>query len=266
MFGAAAHVDSGNRHTRRLPRVRGLALAALMATTAACGSGGGDGGTGSEDKNGADRSASPSGSAPASGTGALTEAALKAVAFTDGERIGPYTANETDGAPLGENYTAEPARCQPLVSLAAGATAHDPAAEVHREAGIADEVAGIGVLVQLRSYAGDGAAAVMKDLAAAGDACAGGYTEVRTIARAKVLKVEPAEAPAIGDEAVAFRFTVLDVKGELKLYEYLTVVRSGTTTLSFRADFLGTKDIGAVPREIIDAQWKKFSSARGTGT
>ncbi|MGW0702426.1 hypothetical protein ACWD0A_24570 [Streptomyces sp. NPDC002867] len=262
MFGAG-HVNGGNRHTRGLPRLRGLALAGLMAVTAACGSGGGDGGSDTADRNGAGRSASAS--AQPAGGGVPTEAALKAVAFADGERIGPYTASETDGAPLGEDYTADPARCGPLVSLGPGATAHDPAAEVHREVDVADEAAGIGVLVQLRSYAGDGASAVMQDLSAAGDACAGGYTEVRAVARARVLKVEPVEAPAVGDEAEAFRFTVLDVKGELKLYEYLTVVRSGTVTLSFRADFLGTKDIGAVPREIIDAQWKKFSAAHGSG-
>ncbi|MEV4332573.1 hypothetical protein AB0K02_18870 [Streptomyces sp. NPDC049597] len=261
MFGAG-HVNGGNRHARGL---RGLALAGLLAASAACG--GGDAGTDTADRT-AERKTDRSDvgrSASPSGGGVPTEAALRAVAFADGERIGPYTATETDGAPLGEDYTADPARCRPLVSLAAGATAHDPAAEVHREVDVADEVAGIGVLVQLRSYAGDGAAAVMKDLAAAGDACAGGYTEVRTLARARVLKAEPVEAPAIGDEAEAFRFTVLDVKGELKLYEYLTVVRSGAVTLSFRADFLGTKDIGAVPREIIDAQWKKFSAARGGG-
>lgn len=264
MFGAG-HVNSGNRHTRRLLRIRGLALAGLLAATAACGGGGGDGGTDAADGNGGDRSASPSRSAQPAGGGALTEAALEAVAFTDGERIGPYTAREPDFAPLGEDYTADPARCQPLVSLAAGATAHDPAAEVHREADVADEPAGIGVLVQLRSYAGDGAAAVMKDLAGAGDACAGGYTEVRVLVRARVLKAERVEAPAIGDEAKAFRLTVLDVKDDLKLYEYLTVVRSGTVTLSFRADFLGTKDIGAVPPEIIDAQWKKFSAVHAGG-
>ncbi|MBT2369743.1 hypothetical protein J7E88_31860 [Streptomyces sp. ISL-10] len=256
MFGAG-NVNSGHRHAPRRLRACGLVLAGLMVTTAACGSD--DGGP---DSDGAGRSASPSGSAPARGGTALTEAALKDVAFAEGERIGSYTARGTDGAPLGDAYTADPDRCGPLVSLAAGATAHDPAAEVHRQVDIADEMIGTSVLVQLRSYAGDGAAAVMKDLAAAGDACAGGYTEERAIARARVLKVEPAGAPAIGDEAVAFRFTVLDVKGKLRLYEYLTVVRSGSTTLSFRADFLGTKDIKAVPREIVDAQWKKFSAAR----
>ncbi|MFD0430583.1 hypothetical protein ACFQ60_34035 [Streptomyces zhihengii] len=98
-----------------------------------------------------------------------------------------------------------------------------------------------------------------------GESCAGGFTEVRTLARAKVLSVEPAEAPALGDEAKAFRITIEDVKSDRRLYEYLTVVRSGPTTLSFRADYLGTKDVGGVPREIVEAQWKQFTDA-GSGS
>jgi hypothetical protein len=247
MLGAG---DQGNRQWRR--GVAAVLVGVVFSGAAACGDGG-KGGTAQSDEK-------PSASAP--GPKALTEAQLKAVSLTDGERIGEYTASESaDGAPLGEDYTASPAVCQPLVSLAKDATDHDPAAETHREVDVADEVIGLSILVQLRSYDNGDAAAVMKALDAAGTGCAEGYTEERAIAKAKVLKVEPAEAPALGegaDEAKAYRFTILDVKGKLKLYEYLTIVRSGATTLSFRADFLGTKDIGAVPEEVITAQWQKF--------
>ncbi|MFF3248288.1 hypothetical protein ACFYWY_32210 [Streptomyces sp. NPDC002870] len=250
----------GNQSGRR----RALAavfVGAVLSGVAACGGSGDKGGNGSKGGE-ADDKPSASASAPE----ALTEAQLKAVSFTDGEKIGPYTASEfTLGAPLGEDYTAAPAVCQPLVSLAEGATAHDPAAEVNRELDVADEMAGIGIAVQLRSYAKGEAAAVMKALAAAGTQCTGGFVEERAIAKAKYLKVEPAKAPAFGDEAKAYRFTILDVKGKLKLYEYLTVVRSGSTTLSFRADFLGTKDIGAVPAEVMTAQWEKFEAGRKSG-
>jgi hypothetical protein len=250
MFGA------GNQCGRR--RAVALLVAVVLGGVSACG--------GSDDKGGKGGDADDKPSASASAPKALTEAQLKAVSFTDGEKIGPYTASEfTLGAPLGEDYTADPAVCQPLVSLAEGATAHDPAAEVNREVDVADEMAGIGVAVQLRSYAKGEAAAVMKALAAAGAQCAGGFVEERAIAKAKYLKVEPAKAPAFGDEAKAYRFTILDVKGKLKLYEYLTVVRSGSTTLSFRADFLGTKDIGAVPAEVMTAQWEKFEAGRKSG-
>ncbi|MEU9013168.1 hypothetical protein AB0D12_26085 [Streptomyces sp. NPDC048479] len=227
----------------------------MLSGVAACGSG---------DDKGKEKKADgrPTASVPK----ALTEAQLKAASFTDGEKVGSYTASEfTLGAPLGEDYTADPATCQPLVSLAKGATSHDPAAEVNRQVDVPDEMAGLSVAVQLRSYANGEAAAVMKALGAAGTRCAGGFTEERAIAKAKYLKVEPAKAPAFGDEAKAFRFTILDVKGKLKLYEYLTVVRSGSSTLSFRAEIIGTKDIGGVPEEVMKAQWEKFRAGSNTG-
>ncbi|MEW2083001.1 hypothetical protein [Streptomyces sp. NPDC005283] len=231
-----------------------------LSTVAACDSSDDKDGKGGRESKADDR---PAVSAPK----ALTEARLKAVSFTDGEKVGTYTASEfTLGAPLGEDYTADPAVCQPLVSLAKGSTSHDPAAEVNRQVDVPDEMAGLGVAVQLRSYANGEAAAVMKALGTAGTRCAGGFTEERAIARAKYLKVEPAEAPAFGDEAKAFRFTILDVKGKLKLYEYLTIVRSGSTTLSFRAEIIGTKDVGGVPEEIMKAQWEKFLAGSSTGT
>ncbi|MGW0558326.1 hypothetical protein ACWDZ6_29795 [Streptomyces sp. NPDC002926] len=232
-------------------------MTVALSAVAACGS--------SDDKDGRESKADdrPAASAPK----ALTEARLKAVSFTDGEKVGTYTASEfTLGAPLGEDYTADRAVCQPLVSLAKGSTSHDPAAEVNRQVDVPDEMAGLGVAVQLRSYANGEAAAVMKALGSAGTRCAGGFTEERAIARAKYLKVEPAEAPAFGDEAKAFRFTILDVKGKLKLYEYLTIVRSGSTTLSFRAEIIGTKDVGGVPEEVMKAQWEKFRAGSSTGT
>ncbi|MEV0780790.1 hypothetical protein [Streptomyces sp. NPDC050428] len=217
--------------------------------------------TGGADSAGSGESGDPGGSAGSGGSSALSQRDLTALAFTDGEKIGRYTAGEfTLGAPLGEDYTADPTTCQPLVSLAKGATAFDPASEVHRNVDVAEEMVGTTVAVQLRSYNGDGATAVMKALGTAGKACAGGFVENRAVAKGQYLKVEPAKAPDLGDEAQAYRFTILDVKGTLKLYEYLTVVRSGTTTLSFRADITDTKDIGKVPEEVIAAQWKKFEA------
>lgn len=285
MFGAGNQGRSGGRRAR-LRRAAALALVgAVLTGAAACG---GDGAA-DGDKGGKD--ARTDGKAPAStpadadaedaaesaasagpgesgtpgtsgGSGALSQRDLTALAFTDGEKIGKYTAGEFSlGEPQGEDYTADPATCQPLVSLAKGATAFDPASEVHRNVDVAEEMVGTTVAVQLRSYNGGGAAGVMKALGAAGKACAGGFVENRAVAKGQYLKVEPVKAPDHGDEAQAYRFTILDVKGTLKLYEYLTVVRSGATTLSFRADILDTKDIGKVPEEVIAAQWKKFEAA-----
>ncbi|MFJ1744665.1 hypothetical protein ACIOJD_00245 [Streptomyces sp. NPDC088116] len=242
---------------------------AVLVGTAGCGSGddGESGRDGQDGRSGATPSASATAAPSASATAApsatgpapLSKARLTAVSFADGERIGTYTASDyVLGAPLGEDYTAEPAVCRPLVSLAEGATTFDPAAEVHRKVDVEDEMLGITVAVQLRSYAAQGATGVMKALRTAGRDCAAGFVEERAMARAKYLEVEPAQAPDVGDEATAYRFTILDVKGKLKLYEYLTVVRSGSTTLSFRAEITGTKDVGGVPDEIVRAQWRKF--------
>ncbi|UUN29489.1 hypothetical protein [Streptomyces sp. FIT100] len=247
--------EAGYRRIRR--RTAAVALAAAVLTaTAGCGDGDPPA---ADDKPGASTTGT---GAPA--PGALTEGQLTARSFTEGEKVGRYTASEyTLGAPLGEEYTADPVVCQPLVSLARGATAYAPSAEVHRKVDVPEEMTGTTVAVTLRSYSTKDAAAVMKALDTAGKECAAGFTEVRAIAKATYLTVEPVKAPAVGgeaDEAKAFRFTVLDVKGKLKLYEYLTVLRSGSTTLSFRGEITGTKDIGGVPQEVITAQWEKFSA------
>ncbi|WP_328726311.1 hypothetical protein [Streptomyces sp. NBC_00259] len=263
MFGAGNHTRGrlvghgprGGRQTLRAAAATAV-VAAVLTGTAACGG---------EAQDSAKPDATPRSTAGA-GTGALTQQQLTALAFTDGEQVGPYTASEFSlGEPYGEDFTADPADCQPLVSLASDVTSFHPVAEVHREVDDPDEMIGPSVAVQLRSYADDGAARVMKALDTAGRQCARGFTEVRAIARAKYLKAEPAKAPAIGDEAKAYRFTILDVKGKLKLYEYLTVVRSGTTTLSFRAGITDTKDIGGVPQEVIKAQWVKFAAGKPAG-
>lgn len=252
MFGA------GNRRAGW----RSAAAVGCAGVTLLCVTGCGGGGEGGDDKAGKSPRPSPS-AAPAAG---LTEAQLGAVAFTDGEKVGAYTASEyTLDGPLGDGYTATPADCQPLVSLAGDVSGYAPAAQVQRKVDVPEEMLGVTVDVTLRSY-GDGVAAkVMQSLDRAGRDCAAGLTEERALARARYEKVEPTGLPAFADEAdeaKAYRFTVLDVKGKLKLYEYLTVVRAGSTTLAFRGEILGTKDIGGVPQDIMAAQWSKFRAAQ----
>ncbi|MER5891032.1 hypothetical protein ABT160_45080 [Streptomyces sp. NPDC001941] len=259
-------------HDRRGGLRRGAALAvtaALLAAAAACGSegdGGDKGGDGPAARTGASKAAP---SAPAADTkGALTGARLTAAAFGDGEKVGAYTASEfaLDG-PHSDAYTADREVCQPLVSLAGDVAPVKPAAEVNRQVDAAGGVTGTSVAVQLRAYGGDGARAVMASLEKAGRDCAGGFAEQRAITSAPYLSVQTLKAPAgVGDEARAYRFTIQDVKDKgTRLYEYLTVVRSGTTTLSFRAEVLGTKDIGGVPPEVVTAQWEKFRAAVADG-
>ncbi|MFD9504572.1 hypothetical protein [Streptomyces sp. NPDC060035] len=231
----------------------------MVTLVGVTGCGGGEGGG---DKAGKSTGPSPS-AAPAAG---LTESQLTSVAFTDGERVGTYTASDyTLDGPLGDDYTATPAVCQPLVSLAGDVSDYDPTAQVQRKVDVPEEMLGVTVDVTLRSYGKGEAAKVMLSLDKAGRDCAGGLTEERAVARATYEKVEPTGLPAFAaeaDEAKAYRFTVLDVKGKLKLYEYLTVVRAGSTTIAFRGEILDTKDIGGVPQDIMAAQWKKFRAAQ----
>lgn len=252
------HGVRNQRRRWRRAAATGIAAATLLGASA-CGS----------DDDGTDKDAKPPATSAAKPTGprARTEAQLRAASFTDGEKAGTYTASEyvLDG-PLGDSYTAAPAGCQPLVSLAGEVADPDPAAQVQRKVDVPDEMLGLTVDITLRGYDDGGAATVMKALGKAGKDCAGGFTEERALARAKYLKVEPAKPPAFAseaDEAKAYRFTILDVKGEKKLYEYLTVVRSGSTTLAFRGEITSTEDIGGVPPEIMAAQWAKFRAAEG---
>lgn len=258
-MGTGMYGARNPRGRRRRPAVVGM-VAAMALGVSACGSDDSPAASAGAKKDG---KASAAPSAPA----APDEARLKAASFTDGEKVGMYTASEyVLGGPLGDAYTAVPDGCQPLVSLSGDVSDPDPAAEVQRKVDVPEEMLGVTVDITLRSYAKGGAATVMKALDKAGRDCAGGFTEQRAVAAAKYLKAEPVKAPAFAaevDEAKAYRFTILDVKGQQKLYEYLTVVRSGSTTLSFRAEITSTEDIGAVPPEVMAAQWAKFRAAKG---
>ncbi|MFI5805512.1 hypothetical protein [Streptomyces sp. NPDC051561] len=189
----------------------------------------------------------------------LAQTALNARAFAVGERVGPYRTAEftVSGGPMSDDYTAEPALCQPLVGLRSAEGG--PLAQVHRRLGDPARPKGADVAVQLRSYGEGRAAGVMRALRVAGEKCKGGFTEKRGTVRATYLGVEKVPAPAgVGDEAQAFRLVVREVKGGAKEVEYLTVVRAGATTLSFRAEALDAADLGGVPKEIVDAQWEKW--------
>ncbi|MGW9374944.1 hypothetical protein ACWGVR_33590 [Streptomyces xanthophaeus] len=239
--------------------------AALLAGTTACG-----GGTGTAEKAapsasgspGSGAAGSPSAAASPSGAPGPTLEQLKTYALAPGDRAGRYEAGEPLlDEPMSDMYEADREACTPLSTLSsAGHTA-----QAYVKAQVPGEWQAVDTEILLRSYAGDGAAGAMKALAEAGRQCAGGYTEDRALVEAKVLKVEPVKAPSLGDEAQAYRIVVQDVKDkEISLYKYLTVIRSGSVTVSFRSDVIDTKDFGGVPAEVVTAQWEKFAKASGT--
>lgn len=175
-------------------------------TTAACGGGDGD----REDAASAQDGPKP-----------LTEAQLSAAALSDGD-LRAYTAHEPYGgdAPLSDAYTAKPEVCRPLVSLTKGATPYDPVAEVVRTVSDLYADPSVDTDVHLRSYTAPDAAAVMAALGEAGEKCADGFTEERSLTEAKIVEVETVEAPAHGDEAHAFRIVSQDVEDPaIELYE-----------------------------------------------
>ncbi|MGW7416090.1 hypothetical protein [Streptomyces sp. NPDC054863] len=236
----------GKKHATARP-ILAVAMAVVSAALTACG--------------GPAEPAARTDGKPAAAPQALSPAALAARALTPGEEAGPYRTGEytVSGGPPSDDYTAEPAVCQPLVGLRS--VRGGPAAQVHRRLADPGKPQGTDVAVQLRTYAAGRAAGVLDDLRTAGKKCAGGFAEVRGTVRGTYTGVGKLPAPAgVGDEAQAFRLTLRDGKGAAASYEYLTVVRSGPTVLSFRAQTLESADLGGVPKEIVDAQWEKFSS------
>lgn len=252
MYGA------GNRRA-----VRGLAAfaagAALAAGTAGCGPADGKTAAGGAAPASTNASAGPGGDGkPGPGADRLKELLLE-----PGTQAGPYEVEEPIlDEPFSELYDASPAVCGPLTSLAKASHT----AQAYGSVGVPDKPLEVSTDILLRSYKDAAAAgAVMKSLARAGERCAGGYTEERAVTSAPVLRVEKVPAPAIGDEALAYRLVVQDVKDRnISLHEYLTLVRTGPVTLSFRSDIVATNDFGGVPQEIVTAQWQRL--ARGTGS
>ncbi|UQW99948.1 hypothetical protein [Streptomyces sp. RerS4] len=254
----------GNSGTIR--RVAGLAaVAALAVGTAGC-AGGAGGAGGDRAEAGAGASAGASASAAASPSASPSPVGipgpgadrLKELLLTPATRVGRYEVSEPVlDEPFSEIYEATPAHCTPLTTL--GKAGHT--AQAYGSVRVPDKPLDVSTAILLRSYPHESAAkAAMASLAEAGKSCAGGYTEDRALAEAKVLRVEEVNAPAIGDEARAYRIVTRDVKDEkISLYQYLTLVRSGSVTLSFDSDHIATTDFGGVPQEIVTAQWEKFA-------
>lgn len=259
-------------------------MAPLLALVVACG--GSDGGDSGDDAKGGDKesggsfspeagngSSEPSDSSDASSKQpALSAKELEQLALEEGSTV-ESSSGSTDGYEVREpvmeepttdlmEYEADPRACQPLVGLWPGATDFTAEATVNRKVKLGDSLKEGSVDVQLRSYADGAAEGVMAALKKAGESCAGGFTEDRTLAEAPVREAKKAPLPELGDTAddgLSFRLPVEDVKdADIVFTDYLTVLRHGSVTISFRLDSKDQKDHGKVPESLIKAQLDRF--------
>lgn len=100
----------------------------------------------------------------------------------------------------------------------------------------------------------------MKDLNAAVEKCAGGFTYTVRGSETKVVSVEATAAPKGGDEAIAVTVTIAPEEG-VKAPMKAVVVRKGATLAYFpvvnMASVVSGEDF-TFPTEIVDVQMAKL--------
>ncbi|MFE1286467.1 hypothetical protein [Streptomyces sp. NPDC058751] len=254
---------------RRTALAASAAALALLAT--ACG---GDdkadkGGSG-EDKGGAAASSAPAAKA-------LTAAELEKAALTQADVKSGKVTEKVSGAEAAaqDKVKADDAACAPIAYVQNGSYVGKPSATVLRKwtgepkkpaAGASDEekfLAGMdasSVMVTLASYENGGAEQAMKDLSAAAEKCAGGFSITVAGEKTKVLKVATTDAPKGGDEALAMTVTIQADEG-IEASSKGVVVRKGATLAYFPAFNLAAAATGKdfdFPTEIVDAQLTKL--------
>lgn len=259
------------RAVRRSALAASAAALALLVT--ACG-GSGDDGKGNEgkDKNKVDSTAS---AAPAAK--ALTAAELEKVALAQADVKSGKVATKVEATDdiAKDQVKTDDAACLPLAHAQAGVAQGEPAATVKRswtgepvkpskdtepEDVLLASLDMEKVLINLASYEDGGAEQALKDLSAAAEKCAGGYTATVVGEKAEITEVATTAAPGGGDEGAAVTLTVAadeDVKAPNKI----VVIRKGATLVSFSAINLASMATGEdfeVPAEVVDAQVAKL--------
>lgn len=254
---------------RRAALAASAAALALLAT--ACGGEGGDDAGDDQDKGGSPSAPGTSAAKP------LTAAELEKAALAQSDvRSGKVVTEvpKTEEIAQSEVDTAE-ADCAPLAHAQSATYVGKPAATVKRGwtsapkkpakgADVEDAVmAGLDInrlYVTLASYEDGGAEQAMKELTAAADACAGGFSYTAKGSENKVVSVVTTEAPGGGDEALAVTLNIA-VEGGGKAPLKTVVVRKGATLAYFpvvnMASAASGKDF-VFPAEIVDAQLAKL--------
>ncbi|MFE9920194.1 hypothetical protein ACFYQA_01050 [Streptomyces sp. NPDC005774] len=253
---------------RRSALAASVAALALLAT--ACG-GSDDSDSGKGDEGKADSSAA----APAAG--ALTAAELEKAGLVqadveDGKVVTKVPATDDLSA---DKVKADDEACQTLANLQAAVPVGSPAATVKRswtgeakkpaegtdpEEAMAAVLDVDKVLVTLASYEDGGAEQVMKDVDAAVEKCAGGFTATAAGEKLKFLKAAKAEGPKGADESVEITVTMAADEG-VEAPVKIVVARTGATVTGFSAINFGAIVAGEkvpFPTQISDAQLAKL--------
>ncbi|GGX66788.1 hypothetical protein [Streptomyces anandii] len=258
----------------RTTALRRTALAASAATLAllatACG-GSSDGG----DKGGDGKTAQAEKTPSAAPAKALTAAELEKAALAQADvKSGKVSKVAAKDDVAQDKAKAEDPACAPLTYLMVGSYVGKPAASVKRTyvgdpkkpaAGASAEeklMAGLDrakVIETLASYDNGGAEQAMKDLKAAAQKCAGGFSYTVTGTKSEYEKVATTQAPAGGDDALALTLTMAadGVKAPVKA----VVVRKGATLAYFPAVNLAAAATGKdfdFPAELVPAQLGKL--------
>lgn len=263
--------------------VRRTALAASAAALAllvtACGGSSDDDGAAGADKAKADRSAPAAGTADKSAPAgkALTAAELEKVALAPSDvKNGEVTTKVPAKDDVAKDQVStDDKACLPLALGQSAVAQGEPAASVKRswqgqtetpspsKGPDGQDMTTISVdkvMLNLASYADDGAEQALKELSTAAEKCAGGFIATSGSDKLKIAEVATAGAPKAGDEAVTISFGVdigKDTNGLMKL----VVVRKGATLASFSAINLSSMMTGAefqVPADVVDAQIAKL--------
>ncbi|GAB2465334.1 hypothetical protein [Streptomyces incanus] len=248
--------------------------AALALLVTACG-GSDDSDSGKGDEGKVDSSSSSSSSAPAAK--ALTAAELEKAALVqadvkDGKVVTKVPATDDVSA---DKVKADDEACQPLANLQLAVPVGSPAATVKRSwtgepkkpakgAGVEEALlAGLAVdkvLVTLASYEDGGAEQVVKDVDAAAEKCAGGFTVTAAGEKIEFLKAAKAEGPKGADESVEITLTMAADEG-VEAPVKIVVARTGATVAGFSAVNFGavaTGEEAPFPAQISDAQLAKL--------
>lgn len=189
----------------------------------------------------------------------LTAAQLTAAFVASADDPGPvYTPDDGPGIRATGVSRPDKAGCLPLVEQMNSRPKHTPT-RVYVSQTIVDART-VGAHHDdtefLAAYAPGGAAATMKALHSALTSCAA-FTAVDNSGDHSALVIARAAAPAIGDDAVAFRARAAGAKGD---YCLVTVVRTGEVTSTFITRGAGL-NAPVLPSDIPVAQDAKLRAA-----